>query len=521
MGLPTDNQTGATDAGPTDAELVAATLGGDRLALAAIYDRYTDRIHTMCVHMLGDRDEAADACGEVFLVAFQRLDQLRDPARLRPWLYAICRNEVYRRTRRRSRVRLVEEVSEMDAMVDHDVEADDIDPAALALLVREAAAGLDDRDRLVLELQLQGLEGDELALALGTSVSTSYQHVHRMRERMGRSVGALLVARQGRRDCDDLDRLLAGWDGRFSVLWRKRVARHVDGCDVCTRRRTAVPAALFGTAGASPLLVTPTSVRDRVLAGAPVGGSGVASSRGRRWPGDGFPPAPPPSRRRLLPAAVIALFAVAAALLVWTATGDDPADVATGSVGDVTSTTSIATTAAPVAPTAVPDSSTSTTSIATTAESTAPAVAPTTAPPRPTTTPAPTTSTPKTTSTTTSTTTTPPTTTTAVPPTLRLSGPTVLFARASNGGPCANQQFTANVTSAGAPSSVTLRWTAGAATGSVAMTRNRSRNGWNATLDLPFGTTGGVVVVAEATSGGATGRSNTLTATASPCPVIG
>ena len=145
-------------------------------------------------------------------------------------------------------------------------------------------SGLDDRDRLVLELQLQGVEGDDLAAALGTSTSTSYQHVHRMRERLERSIGALLVARQGRSDCDELDRLLSSWDGRFSVLWRKRVARHVDGCDICEHRRAGVPAALFGTAGASPLLVTPTSVRDRVLSTAVVGG-GPGGLGPRRWRG--------------------------------------------------------------------------------------------------------------------------------------------------------------------------------------------------------------------------------------------
>ena len=79
MELPITDITGSNDPYPTDAQLVAATLGGDRQALGHIYDRYSDRIYTMCVHMLGDRDEAADVCSEVFVVAFGRLDQLRDP----------------------------------------------------------------------------------------------------------------------------------------------------------------------------------------------------------------------------------------------------------------------------------------------------------------------------------------------------------------------------------------------------------------------------------------------------------
>lgn len=506
----------------TDAELVAASLGGDRLALAAIYDRYTDRIHTMCVHMLGDRDEAADVCGEVFLVAFQRLGQLRDPERLRPWLYAICRHEVFRRTKRRNRTVLVEEVSEMDRIADHDDDVDTADPAMLARLVQEAAFGLDDRDRLVLELQLQGVDSDDLAAALGTSTSTSYQHVHRMRERMERSVGALLVARQGRRDCRDLDRLLADWDGGFSVLWRKRVARHVDGCDVCERRRKGVPAALFGTAGASPLVVTPTSVRTRVLDAAIVGTGSGASGRGG-WRRDGFPPGPHDGRRRALTALAIAIALLVVAAASWAAFTDDPMSIATTDAAGATTTTS-APTSTSSAP--VDDATTSAVSAPVTVPP-APPPAPTTAVPAPTTTVplrstttvAPKVPNPATTTTTTSTSTT--TTTTVAPPTLRLGGPSVVYARTRDGAACSNQSFTATITSAGVPDSVTLRWTAGAATGTVAMSRNRTRNVWSATVDLPFGTAGAVTVVAEAAAGGATGRSLTLTATSAPCPIIG
>ena len=71
-----------------DATLVAGALAGDRDSFAAIYDRYADRVHTMCIHLLGNRDDAADVCGDVFLTAAERLGQLRDPSRLKPWLFA-------------------------------------------------------------------------------------------------------------------------------------------------------------------------------------------------------------------------------------------------------------------------------------------------------------------------------------------------------------------------------------------------------------------------------------------------
>lgn len=90
---------------PTDRELVVAHLGGDRAALGDIYDRYGDRLYDTAAAMLRDRDEAADVVQEVFLVAAQKLAQLRDPDRLKAWLFAVLRNEVYLRTRCRSRSR--------------------------------------------------------------------------------------------------------------------------------------------------------------------------------------------------------------------------------------------------------------------------------------------------------------------------------------------------------------------------------------------------------------------------------
>jgi RNA polymerase sigma factor (sigma-70 family) len=247
----------------SDAELVAGVLAGDRDAFAAVYDRYADRLHDFCHSVLRDRDEAADAVQDTFVLVAQRLVQLNDPDRLRPWLYAVARSVALRRVRARRRV-VLDEVGEMA----------DTDPGphraaeqeALRELVWTAAGGLSERDRALLDLHLrQGLEGAELGEAMGVSTSHAYVLLTRLRDQVERSLGALLIARLGREDCTELDAVLSGWDGKFSPIMRKRVARHVDQCDVCSdRRRIAVsPWALL--AGV-PLLPAPLFLRDRVMA---------------------------------------------------------------------------------------------------------------------------------------------------------------------------------------------------------------------------------------------------------------
>ena len=252
-----------------DAQLVTAYLSGDRNALASIYDLYAPGLFDTAAAMLSDRHDAADMVQDVFCIAAERLNQLRDPDRLKPWLYAVLRNEVYRRTKKRKRTTPTdfqsETVPEVVAAFDPNAEGAAASFDELAELVRSAAAGLDERDRLVLELSVrQGLSGTDLADALGVSPEQSYSLVHRMRDRIEKSLGAFTVAKMGGQDCKELAAIISGWNGEFSVLIRKRVARHIDECAICEKTRSKyAPLALFGVA---PAFLLPIGLREKVLA---------------------------------------------------------------------------------------------------------------------------------------------------------------------------------------------------------------------------------------------------------------
>ena len=250
----------------SDADLARASAAGDTRAFAAIYDRYADRLHDFCAGMLADRDGAADCVQDVFCIAATELPKLRDPDRLRPWLYSIARNEALRRIRQRRRETPSEELPE--------TESAEPGPETLAArlelgdLIADAAGGLSDRDRAVLELAFRhGLNGPCLAEALGISPTNANTVVHRLRETIQRSLGALLVSRRCRNlgGCAELTATLDGWDGQFNVLMRKRISRHIESCDVCEeeRRRLVSPVALLGAAPA--FVPAPAWLRERTL----------------------------------------------------------------------------------------------------------------------------------------------------------------------------------------------------------------------------------------------------------------
>ncbi|MEZ5092157.1 sigma-70 family RNA polymerase sigma factor [Nocardioides sp.] len=250
--------------GASDAQLVICVLDGDREAFAEVYERYSDRLFDFAVGMLRNREDAADAVADSFVTMAERLEQLRDPSRLRPWLYAVVRRECLRRLKARQRVAFGDD-DQLAAVPDQGAGPDEqAESAAMRELVWAAAEGLNERDRAVLDLHLRhGLEGQELADAMEISAGNAYTSLNRLKGQLERALGALLVARQGSADCAALADVLQGWDGTFSVLMRKRVARHIDQCLVCDERRVAL-APLSLVAGV-PILLAPSSLRDRVL----------------------------------------------------------------------------------------------------------------------------------------------------------------------------------------------------------------------------------------------------------------
>ena len=72
-----------------DSDLVESIAGDRSGGLTEAYDKY-------CLASLGEPAEAADAVQDTFVIAAARLADLREPDRLRAWLYALARNQCQR-----------------------------------------------------------------------------------------------------------------------------------------------------------------------------------------------------------------------------------------------------------------------------------------------------------------------------------------------------------------------------------------------------------------------------------------
>lgn len=236
---------------------------GDSAAFATLYDRYADALYDFSRGILRNPEDAMDVVQDTFVTASTKLNQLRDPSRLRPWLYSVARSHAYSKLRARKRT---SDSGDLDLMSDdgRTLEQQAI-AAELQLLLADAALGLNSQDRELIELHLRhDMAAAEIASVLGLRTSQASVRLTRVKDRIERSLGALLVARKGSDECDPLKAVLQGWDGRFNPLIRKRVSRHIEECDICSDTRAALvsPVALLS---AVPLLAAPAALRETVL----------------------------------------------------------------------------------------------------------------------------------------------------------------------------------------------------------------------------------------------------------------
>jgi RNA polymerase sigma factor (sigma-70 family) len=309
-----------------DGEIVAAIVAGDPAGLAAVYGNYGQALYAYCRTLLSEPSDAGDAVQDTFVVAATKLSGLREPDRLRPWLYAVARNECFRRLRARGLS------APLDVAVA--VTSDEPDLAlsperqGLRNLVVDALSGLNPGDREVIELNLRhALDGDDLADALGVSRNHAHALASRARAQFEGALGALLVARAGQDQCEELSGILAGWDGEMTLLLRKRVNRHIERCEVCgaRKRRELSPAMLLSML---PMVALPAGLREQVLrlvgdvSPVAAGHRDMVARRAEPFDRSGFPkPVAPPRRVYGVQAlTVAACVAVAAAVLLGAGT---------------------------------------------------------------------------------------------------------------------------------------------------------------------------------------------------------
>ncbi len=159
---------------------VRAARDGDEAAFQHLYARYRGAVRAVVLTQVGWPD-ADDLTQDVFVLAWQRLDQLRDPARFGPWLLRCARNRCSDHHRRAKHVRVTSS--------DHEVRVS-MPPRSEALEVLAAIQRMPEsyRETLVMRL-VEGMSGQEIAEQTGLTHRSVRVNLHRgfklLRESLG------------------------------------------------------------------------------------------------------------------------------------------------------------------------------------------------------------------------------------------------------------------------------------------------------------------------------------------------
>lgn len=156
--------------------MVASAATGDEVAFARIVAAHHDDMARVAFVVCGDVTLAQDAVQAAWPKVWAKLGQVRDPARLRPWLVSVAANEAKQLARSRSR-RWVREIT-VEATVDdataaraaggRDRAANDPGDRAGELDLANAIASLDESDRTLVALRYAaGLTSDEIGRVIG------------------------------------------------------------------------------------------------------------------------------------------------------------------------------------------------------------------------------------------------------------------------------------------------------------------------------------------------------------------
>lgn len=174
-----------------DSTLVTRARSGDRAALDGLWQRHRRWVAAVLLAHMPNRASLDDLLQEVAVTMVERLPDLRDAARLRPWLRAVAvnraRHEARVNARRLSPDSLDRGGDELAAPDEaHAAQARDALSHVLAMARR---LDPDYREPLLLKA-VQGLSQREIAETLGLSVTTVETRLARARRLLRRQLAA-------------------------------------------------------------------------------------------------------------------------------------------------------------------------------------------------------------------------------------------------------------------------------------------------------------------------------------------
>ncbi|MFE6271518.1 sigma-70 family RNA polymerase sigma factor [Streptomyces goshikiensis] len=224
------------------AALVAAARAGDPRAQDELVGSFLPLVYNIVGRALNGSCDVDDVVQDTMLRALDGLGGLRADDSFRSWLVAITMNRIRAYWQERRSGLGESGLDEANDLADPGADFVDLTVVRLNLAgqrreTARATRWLEPDDRALLSLWWLECAGEvtraEMAAALELSPQHTAVRVQRMKAQL-ESARVVERALDSQPPCDALRAVTAGWDGRPSALWRKRIARHARECMRCS-----------------------------------------------------------------------------------------------------------------------------------------------------------------------------------------------------------------------------------------------------------------------------------------------
>lgn len=165
---------------PAPSDDVARAAAGDRRAFERVYRAHVDRVHALCLRMLGDRGAAEEATQDVFVRAWEKLGLFRGESAFSTWLHRLAVNVVLAR-RERDGVQRRRTADDEDGELVGALPARPVAPGDRMDLERAIAALPPGARRVFVLHDVEGYRHEEIAERLGITSGGSKAQLHRAR----------------------------------------------------------------------------------------------------------------------------------------------------------------------------------------------------------------------------------------------------------------------------------------------------------------------------------------------------
>jgi RNA polymerase sigma-70 factor, ECF subfamily len=169
-------------------ELIERCKKGDEQAWKQLVEATSRQVYTLCLRILNDPDDAAEATQETFVKVYRNLKTFRGEAQFSTWLYRVASNTAISkhrgRKRRRERESGIDDVGLSEVASPRSTE----DEASVRIdteAVGRALQQLPEHYRVAVVLRdVYGMSMDEIAKKMKISETAAKVRVHRGRKRL-------------------------------------------------------------------------------------------------------------------------------------------------------------------------------------------------------------------------------------------------------------------------------------------------------------------------------------------------